>query len=131
MVANTLWPGSGLWTWSGPKGTKARIDYILYESDPNVVLLGAGVDEKIELADVEKDDHRLVWAHLEISTEAASTKTADSKSNAMKLDPIKLSDPELCEDFERHIWTFEAKWGSSVDQHLSDLTSHIKTKLDI
>ena len=132
-AVNTLFAESAGWTWTGSRGHKHRIDYVLWSRERLSMITNVWVSRDIELADSERDDHCLV-----VSTACIQCRDQRMSENANlqrllvpRLCRSKLADPQLQQQFSNWVWTFRADHDENVDQHLEQLQKHIREGADM
>ena len=126
-AANTYYGGGKSWT--GSRGHRQRIDYILTDKARLDALKSCKLLHEIHLVDCDQDDHIAVAITLAIPSDGSSHLTK-SKRCRVTLCPLKLKDEHLQRRLIDHMWNFrvdEAHVG--IDEHVSLFEAHVGTAL--
>ena len=135
-ILNTFWPGAGP-TWTGSRGHRSRLDYILSTMLPGVISLGCEVNESIELCECERDDHQAVAAVMSYDLRelreyqaCRHVPTASTRAKPLRLDRAKLADPERRQQYEEWVSLFPPCVTPNVSEYFSNFAEHLRKGAD-
>ena len=130
ILVNTFFANGSGHTWCGSRGHLARLDYILWRTQDSAYVHDCWVNDDIELAESERDDHRLAQADLQLPATATPTHAQTEQRGAsgrrkLRLDRDKLRDASCKSDFAAWVHSFTVDDGTPIVDHLQALQDHI------
>ena len=135
-AVNTFFEEGAGPTWTGTKGHRNRIDYLLASMQLLPKFSHCFVNRDIELTTSERDDHDLVQSVLEISGQCQNVGSKKDMLRCRHKPQIRLSNEKFKDDlliqaFEQWIWHFNGSLYENIDLHVRAFTNHVSRGLKI